>query len=121
MFNKIKLQKILNSSSQIISQLFAIIILVKVFTCQILLTTARIIFSNELEFLFTKSLIVCNITVAQKSVEKPNALFPSGGKATVKKLFLFSISNAPFIPFFSFLLRRPKGTKAKSQIFVKCF
>ena len=121
MFNKIKLQKIVNSSSQIISQLIATIILVKVFTCQILLTTARIIFSDELEFLFIKSLIACNITVAQKSVEKPNTLFPSGGKAIVKRLFWFAISNAPFIPFSSFLLRRPKGTKAKSQIFIKCF
>ena len=121
MFNKIKLQKIVNSSSQIISQLIAIIILVKVFTCQILLTTARIIFSDKLVFLFIKSLVVCNITVAQKSVEKPNTLFPSGGKAIVKRLFWFAISNAPFIPFSSFLLRRPKGTKAKSQIFIKCF
>ena len=55
-----------------------------------LLTTTHIIFSDELEFLSTKSLIACSIIVARKSVRKPNTPFPTGGKAIVKKIVLVS-------------------------------
>ena len=35
-------------------------------------------------------------------MEKSNTPFPSGGKAIVKRLFWFAISNARIIPFFRF-------------------
>ena len=63
----------------------------KAFTCRILLTTTRIIFNDELEFLLIKRLIVCSIIVAHKSMEKPNTPFPSRGKAIVKRMFWFAI------------------------------
>ena len=51
------------------------------------MTTTQIIFSDEVDFLLIKSLIVCSIIVSHTSVEKPNTSFPSGANTIVKKLF----------------------------------
>ena len=64
------------------------------------MTTTHVILSDELKFLLIKYLIVFSIIVPHKSVEKPNIPFPSGGKAIVKRLFWFAISNARIIRFF---------------------
>ena len=72
------------------------------FTCLILLTTTQMTFSDKLEFLVKKPLIVFSIIVAHISVEKPNTPFASGGKVSVKRLFWFVISNARIILFFRF-------------------
>ena len=99
MFNKIKQKKRIPPHKQC-HKVFAFITQVNVFTFRILLTTTRIIFSDRFEFLVIKSLIVCSIIVPHKSMEKPNTPFPNGGKAIVKRLFWFVISNALIIPFF---------------------
>ena len=71
-----------------------------VLTCRILLTITRIIFSDKLEFLIIKSLIVRSINVVHILVEKPNTPLASGGKAIVKRIFCLVISNARIFPFF---------------------
>ena len=98
-------------------ELFFITILVNVFTCRISLTTTRMIFSDKLEFLLMKYLIDCSIIIAHVSVDKPNIPLARGGKAIVKILLCFVISNACIIPFFrsswffNFLLWLLRGTK----------
>ena len=62
-----------------------------IFTCGISLTTSRIIFSDELEFLSKKSIIFCSIIVAHKLVEKSN---------TRQRVVLVRYSNACIILFF---------------------
>ena len=63
------------------------------------MTTTCIIFSDELQFLSIKPLMICSIIVAHKSVEKANTPIPSGVKAIIKRWFWFAISNAHIIQF----------------------